>query len=1306
MNFKQKVRWQPLYVIVFLIGWSAYYVDAQTANPPLKDVVMPAPNAAALGKYGDYSVSNFTGVPDISIPIYSVQDGSLTLPITLNYHASGLKVAEMASWVGAGWSLNAGGIITRTVQGIVDEKSHGYWTDGTWLESEIRRANTDLSVNTLIAKNIADGGLDGEPDIFSFNVGGYTGKFYIDNLHNVNLIPKQDLKIEIDEDLKGFTIIAPNGTRYIFGRVLNADGTTYTTAWEQTLMQDQSSGSRYTSSWYLLRVETSDKKYRIHLAYENEAYSYLTGASVKYTYFEPAQYNSGDPYQASSNTGIDPHHKTIRTYMSGQRLIQITSTTETVQFKAANIRADLDDDRGFTDYSTTRAKSLDQIEITTGGKCQQFDFAYSYFQDSENPTPNNPSLAKKLKLESVTQKSCDGSIVNPGYAFSYNGTFLAYRLSKAIDHWGFYNGVTQNQNTRLNIPPTIWGNNRTLGTSDRETREMEMKKGVLTEIRFPTGGKTAFVYEANTISSLDQSPPITVFNLVNCPNPYNASCCGLSSGTANYTLTTEDMNTGKFKLQLTKTMGSTIGNTYTELCSGAYDITARINVYQGSSLIGTHGFAVAANQTSNVIELSPSSLNVQVGILYRFELVVTNGYSTFEIYKRPWTLVNRPVGGLRIKEIKTHDGISSANDVIKQYDYSTPTDPTVSSGRLLKFPNYLFQSNLRVNAEGGCATPVGGGGTMTTLSEESIVPLTTFEGNHIGYSHVKEIQVGNGAQLYNYYVSISAADFYSAYPKPPQEPVVHNGQLTNLSILSASGAVLKQTAHTRKEETPTYSIGKMRKAIKTSLPPDPEYQCGGLYSISYTDYQLKTLPYRLASTTETLDNVVTKTEYTYSNDATQPLFPITTSVTNSDGKVTRTTNKYVTHPDYVADPVATRLKALNIIGEPLEVTMSVENVVTSGARTQWNFFDKVTGLPTTNLTNSFPYPYQFYKYQTTWNLESTITQYDMSKGRPIKINVFGWENVTETNATEKYNWGANGLIQTRQFKDLTWHYEYEPNSRLVNKITDENGLKTKFYYDGLQRLIKTENRMKDDGTDVQAKAEYVYQYKDANNPYSFVRTTNTFANVANPLVSESYLDGLGRPVGAMKQNYTPNGLHLKSSMSYDAVGRQEKAFLPFESSTLGYQQVLGGVSFVKTEYEASPLSRPVKQINVDNSTILTSYGTNITDEVRIFVNDNGSISSNRSYAANTLYKTIMTDENGKQTVVFKDKLGRVLMTRKFLNGQNVDTYNVYDTYGQLVAVLPPGSETNGVVNNDLTFQYKYDLQNRLTEKKIPGSEPQ
>ena len=48
---------------------------AQPVNNYAKDVTMPAPNAAALGKYGDYSVGNFTGVPDISIPIYTVQEG-------------------------------------------------------------------------------------------------------------------------------------------------------------------------------------------------------------------------------------------------------------------------------------------------------------------------------------------------------------------------------------------------------------------------------------------------------------------------------------------------------------------------------------------------------------------------------------------------------------------------------------------------------------------------------------------------------------------------------------------------------------------------------------------------------------------------------------------------------------------------------------------------------------------------------------------------------------------------------------------------------------------------------------------------------------------------------------------------------------------------------------------------------------------------------------------------------------------------------------------------------------------------------
>ena len=65
---------------------------------------MPARNAAALGKYGDYSVGNFTGVPDISILIYTVQEDLVSLPISLNYHALSIEVTEAVFLVDNRWS--------------------------------------------------------------------------------------------------------------------------------------------------------------------------------------------------------------------------------------------------------------------------------------------------------------------------------------------------------------------------------------------------------------------------------------------------------------------------------------------------------------------------------------------------------------------------------------------------------------------------------------------------------------------------------------------------------------------------------------------------------------------------------------------------------------------------------------------------------------------------------------------------------------------------------------------------------------------------------------------------------------------------------------------------------------------------------------------------------------------------------------------------------------------------------------------------------------------------------------------------
>jgi len=180
---------KPAKIILFsLFATIFHYSYSQPVNAQLEDVILPAPNAASLGKYGDIPVSYFTGVPSINVPIFTLQEGSLNVPISLSYHASGIKVAETASWVGIGWSLNAGGMITRTILGIADEKNDGYYNDGINL--------TDTTLSTI--QEIANGTLDSEPDLFNFNVNGYSGKFYFDQNKEAHFIPKQDLKIEVD----------------------------------------------------------------------------------------------------------------------------------------------------------------------------------------------------------------------------------------------------------------------------------------------------------------------------------------------------------------------------------------------------------------------------------------------------------------------------------------------------------------------------------------------------------------------------------------------------------------------------------------------------------------------------------------------------------------------------------------------------------------------------------------------------------------------------------------------------------------------------------------------------------------------------------------------------------------------------------------------------------------------------------------------------------------------------------------------------------------------------------------------------
>lgn len=104
----------------------AIFIGVNLSAQELPIIIPPSPNASSLGKYLETPVSYATGIPSISVPLYEIREGNISLPINLSYHAGGIKVEEVASWVGLGWDLNAGGVIYRTMQGLPDDSPNGY----------------------------------------------------------------------------------------------------------------------------------------------------------------------------------------------------------------------------------------------------------------------------------------------------------------------------------------------------------------------------------------------------------------------------------------------------------------------------------------------------------------------------------------------------------------------------------------------------------------------------------------------------------------------------------------------------------------------------------------------------------------------------------------------------------------------------------------------------------------------------------------------------------------------------------------------------------------------------------------------------------------------------------------------------------------------------------------------------------------------------------------------------------------------------------------------------------------------------
>ncbi|MEQ8626120.1 PKD domain-containing protein [Ekhidna sp.] len=423
------------------------------------NVIPPSPNAHAMAKYVDVPVSRYTGIPEINLPLYTLEVKDLSVPISLKYNASGRKVQELATWVGFGWTLEAGGVITRTVRGLPDEDENGFCGENN-VGNQIVSGITSGKLENILKRD-----WDGEPDIFYYSFLGKNGRFYIKPNGTIIKANKDPLIITTNlcnDANSGFTITDEFGNEYTFGsKSSHQERTTSKISYEE-----EEDALSYTSAWYLSLIKSNQSG-------EEISFSYVNGSQVSYKYYsEGASYFiSAHPEQTLSDYNWDKNMEIDidrPVYLS-----KIESSLGYVNFQSSSSRSDLNN-----------AHALNKIVVKNMSHrvIDEVDMDYSYFQTSGCSS----TLCKRLKLDAYTTLS-DGQ-----YRFSYNAKNLPARDSDKIDHWGYYNDNSYNSKI-----PTITVFDETFPGADKSSSSTRGVACNLQQIIFPTGGKTIFTYEPN-----------------------------------------------------------------------------------------------------------------------------------------------------------------------------------------------------------------------------------------------------------------------------------------------------------------------------------------------------------------------------------------------------------------------------------------------------------------------------------------------------------------------------------------------------------------------------------------------------------------------------------------------------------------------------------------------------------------------------------------------------------------------------------------------------------------------------------------
>ncbi len=517
-----------LLILLFVI----LCIEGQNTNIQTRSFqIMPqTPTTSQFLRYDEQPVSEYTGIPNISIPIYNIQIEGLNIPIELKYHAGGIKVNQDASWVGLGWDLSLYSVIqiindlddlsTNETKILPDwvptpsssfyqypyypikhedlglsgyayrafpqvdmpqpnsssvEMKHHYWISPRWYFSVdgVRKSWERLFSNQY------QFGVDSEPDIFKITLPGVVLNVIMDfKSGRYIILNKKGYNVSISENI--CKVINPDGIEFHF-----TDRTeTRTDASESTSGTIPIKINETTmKTWLISRIVTpKGKEIKFNYSKTSSVYQNTIKTQNKDESFDLRV--TQRPSSGVTHSSID-----ITTVYA---LATNTTTTKEYQlylssiiFPEGSINFSISDRQ---DLSIV--KKLDEIKINALGNnlIKSVKFNYAYFLEK------NVS-SKRLKLSSVVENN------KLTYSFTYNNTILPPKNSYEQDYWGYPNGCTTN-NSLIPNPARFKAeyNNKNNG-NNLSANLAYTKSAILEKINYPTGGSTSFDYELNEFNN-------------------------------------------------------------------------------------------------------------------------------------------------------------------------------------------------------------------------------------------------------------------------------------------------------------------------------------------------------------------------------------------------------------------------------------------------------------------------------------------------------------------------------------------------------------------------------------------------------------------------------------------------------------------------------------------------------------------------------------------------------------------------------------------------------------------------------------